>query len=126
MPTFCKYLMLTTQPLFKKIITCDKSKSFQFNTKTSQYSYSIHYNTCQSSRIINACQSKFKSKTMLVFFIYLFIYNFLNLYWVTRGTRMNQRYNYKILTNLRIRVRKNQPELWKIRTMLTSTFMKKC
>ena len=71
----------------------------------------MHWKSPSSPRQKKAWQSKSKFKAMMIFFFD--IRGIVHVDWVPEGQTVNQVYYKEVLTNLRERVRRKRPEMWK-------------
>ncbi|GFV15654.1 mariner Mos1 transposase [Trichonephila clavipes] len=95
--------------LLKKVITCDESWFFTYDPETK--CQSMHWKTPTSPRAKKARMSKSKFKAMMI--VSFDIHGIVYLHWVPEGQTINQHYYLEVLGNLRERIRKNRPEMWK-------------
>ncbi|GFV24023.1 mariner Mos1 transposase [Trichonephila clavipes] len=95
--------------LLEKVITCDESWFFTYDPETKRQS--MHWKTPTSPRAKKARMSKSKFKAMMV--VFFDIHGIVYLHWVPEGQTINQHYYLEVLGNLRERIRKKRPEMWK-------------
>lgn len=95
--------------LLERIITCDESWFFMYDPETKRQS--MHWKSPSSPRAKKARMSKSKFKAMLI--VFFDIHGIVNLHWVPEGQTINQHYYLHVLAELRERIRKKRPELWK-------------
>ncbi|KAL4113365.1 hypothetical protein QTP88_016997 [Uroleucon formosanum] len=100
--------MENERDLLKKVITCDETWIFQYDPETKRQS--MHWKTSASPILKKARMSKSKLKAMLI--VFFDIKGVIMTEWVPQGQTVNQHYYLQILTTLRERVRRKQPELW--------------
>ncbi|GFV00358.1 mariner Mos1 transposase [Trichonephila clavipes] len=93
----------------EKVITCDESWFFTYDPETKRQS--MHWKTPTSPRAKKARMSKSKFKAMMI--VFFDIHGIVYLHWVPEGQTINQHYYLEVLGNLRERIRKKRPEMWK-------------
>ncbi|GFX35819.1 putative mariner transposase [Trichonephila clavipes] len=95
--------------ILEKIITCDESWFFTYDPEIKRQS--MHWKTPTSPRAKKARMSKSKFKAMMI--VSFDIHGIMYLHWVPEGQTINQHYYLEVLGNLRERIRKKRPEMWK-------------
>jgi len=93
----------------ENVVTCDESWSFQYDPESKRQS--MHWKSPSSPKQRKAGQSVSKFRAMMVVFID--IRGTVHVDWVPEGQTLNQVYYKEVLTNLRERVRRRRPEMWK-------------
>ncbi|GFV60985.1 mariner Mos1 transposase [Trichonephila clavipes] len=96
--------------LLEKVITCDESSFLTYDPETKRQS--MHWKTPTSPRTKKTRMSKSKFKAMMIVFFFD-IHGIVYLHWVPEGQTINQHYYLEVLGNLRERIRKKRPEMWK-------------
>ncbi|GFT47338.1 mariner Mos1 transposase [Trichonephila clavipes] len=95
--------------LLEKVITCDESWFFTYDPETKRQS--MHWKTPTSPRAKKARMSKSKFKAMMI--VFFDIHEIVYLHWDPEGQTIYQHYDLEVLGNLRERIRKKRPEMWK-------------
>ncbi|GFV99942.1 mariner Mos1 transposase [Trichonephila clavipes] len=95
--------------LLEKVIICDESWFFTYDPETKRQS--MQWKTPTSPRAKKARMSKSKFKAMMI--VFFDIHGIVYLHWVPEGQPINQHYYLEVLGNLRERIRKKRPEMWK-------------
>lgn len=103
-------IAIENEPNFlERVITCDESWFFTYDPETKRQS--MHWKTPTSPRTKKARMSKSKFKAMMI--VFFDIHGIVYLNWVPEDQTVNQLYYLEVLAQLRERIRKKRPELWK-------------
>ena len=94
---------------FLNVITCDETWIFQYDPETKRQS--MHWKSPQSPRKKKARMNKSKFKAMMI--VFFDIRGLIYINWVPEVQSVNQVYYKNVLTNLRERVRRRRPDMWK-------------
>jgi histone-lysine N-methyltransferase SETMAR len=89
-----------------KVIACDETWIFTYDPETKR-----HWKTPSSPKMKKARHSKSKFKAMLI--VFFDIKGVIFQHWVPEGRTVNQHYYKNVLQNLRERIRRKRPKLWK-------------
>lgn len=100
--------------LLERVITCDESWFFTYDPETKRQS--MHWKSSNSPRAKKARMSKSKFKAMMI--VFFDIHGIVYVHWVPAGQTINQHYYLQVLAQLRERIRKKRPELWKNKSWL--------
>jgi len=93
----------------ENVITCDKSWFSQYDPESKRQS--MHWKSPSSPRQKRERQSKSKFKALMTFLSD--IRGIVHVDWVPEGQTVNQVYYKEFMTNLRDRMRRKRPEMWK-------------
>jgi len=93
----------------ENVRTCDESWFFQYDLESKRQS--MHWKSPSSPRQKKGPQSKSKCKEMMI--VFFDIRGIVHVEWVPEGQTVNHVYYKEVLTNLRERVRRRRPEMWK-------------